>query len=71
MKYEKRITIRDPFLKKYTYFSFRNFRGVIMNELIKYVLNRASREMKIPAEKKNNMFIKILAEYLKSKMTDR
>lgn len=42
-----------------------------MNELIKYVLNRASREMKIPAEKKNNMFIKIIAEYLKSKITDR
>ena len=42
-----------------------------MNELIKYVLNRASREMKIPAEKKNNMIIKIIVEYLKSKMTDR
>lgn len=42
-----------------------------MNELIKYVLNRASREMKIPAEKRNKMFVKIIAEYLKSKMTDR
>ena len=42
-----------------------------MNELIKYVLNRASREMKIPADKKHNMFIKILAEYLRSRLTDR
>ena len=67
----KKDRTQGSFLKKYTYFSFRIFRGVIMNELIKYVLNRASREMKIPAEKKNNMFIKIIVEYLKSKMTDR
>ena len=53
---------------KICFHQYNKPRGIIMNELIRYVLIESARVMTISSEEKVNMLIAILTDYLRPKM---